>query len=93
MLMWARKYNQKIHQWSAGSVRHKLSYKSERLGMGVELQYEHSTSKTCPVCEYKRRHHHRAESSPVLKKCASGNTIEMELELLHQAKVSGPWAL
>jgi len=50
-----RKSNQKIHQWSAGSVRHKLTYKSERLGMVVELQDEHSTSKTCPVCEHKRK--------------------------------------
>ncbi len=49
------KTNQKIHQWSAGSVRHKLTYKAERLGMRVELQDEHSTSKTCPVCEHKRK--------------------------------------
>ena len=49
------KNNQKIHQWSAGSVRHKLTYKAERLGMIVELQDEHSTSKTCPVCEHKRK--------------------------------------
>jgi len=49
------KGNQKIHQWSAGSVRHKLTYKAERLGMIVELQDEHSTSKTCPVCEHKRK--------------------------------------
>src|SRR5882757_10442802 len=49
------KNNQKIHQWSAGSVRHKLTYKAERLGMIVQLQDEHSTSKTCPVCEHKRK--------------------------------------
>jgi putative transposase len=49
------KTNQKLHQWSAGSVRHKLTYKSERLGMVVELQDEHHTSKTCPVCEHKRK--------------------------------------
>jgi putative transposase len=49
------KNNQKIHQWSAGSVRHKLTYKSERLGMVVELQDEHHTSKTCPVCEHRRK--------------------------------------
>jgi len=50
-----RKSNQKIHQWSAGSVRHQLTYKSERLGMVVELQDERNTSKTCPVCEHKRK--------------------------------------
>jgi putative transposase len=26
--------NQKLHQWSCGSVRHKLTYKAERVGMG-----------------------------------------------------------
>ncbi len=49
------KGNQKIHQWSAGSVRHKITYKAERMGMTVELQDEHSTSKICPVCEHKRK--------------------------------------
>ena len=34
--------NQKIHQWSHGSVRHKLTYKAQRLGMDVTLQDEHS---------------------------------------------------
>jgi len=40
--------NQKIHQWSHGSVRFKLTYKAERLGMAVALQDEHYTSRTCP---------------------------------------------
>jgi putative transposase len=35
--------NQKIHQWSHGSVRFKLTYKAERLGMQVALQEEHYT--------------------------------------------------
>lgn len=42
--------NQKIHQWSHGSVRFKLSYKARRLGMAVALQDEHYTSRTCPCC-------------------------------------------
>jgi putative transposase len=46
--------NQKIHQWSHGSVRHKLTYKAERLGMQVALQDEHYTSRTCPHCLYVR---------------------------------------
>ncbi len=46
--------NQKIHQWSHGSVRFKLTYKAERLGMGVALQDEHYTSRTCPSCRYVR---------------------------------------
>jgi IS605 OrfB family transposase len=32
------KTNQKLHRWSHGSVRHKLTYKAERLGMQVVLQ-------------------------------------------------------
>jgi putative transposase len=45
-----RKSNQKIHQWSHGSVRFKLTYKAERLGMEVVLQEESYTSRTCPKC-------------------------------------------
>jgi putative transposase len=32
--------NQKIHQWSHGSVRHKLTYKAQRRQMYVVLQEE-----------------------------------------------------
>ena len=46
--------NQKIHQWSHGSIRFKLTYKAERLGMDVALQDEHYTSRTCPHCGYVR---------------------------------------
>jgi putative transposase len=42
--------NQKVHQWTFGSVRHKLTYKAERLGMQVALQDEHRTTRTCPAC-------------------------------------------
>ena len=42
--------NQKIHQWSHGSVRQKLTYKAQRLGMEVVLQEESFTSRTCPQC-------------------------------------------
>src|SRR5712691_3693099 len=38
------KNNQKLHQWSHGSIRHKLTYKAEWLGMEVALQDEHYTS-------------------------------------------------
>ncbi len=47
--------NQKIHQWSHGSVRHKLTYKAQRLGMSVVLQEERYTSRTCPVCCHRRK--------------------------------------
>jgi putative transposase len=46
--------NQKIHQWSHGSVRFKLTYKAERLGMDVALQDEHYSSRTCPHCRFVR---------------------------------------
>ena len=49
------KNNQKLHQWSAGSIRHKLTYKAERLGMAVALQEESYTSKTCPSCGHRRK--------------------------------------
>jgi putative transposase len=51
------KTNQKLHQWSHGSIRHKLTYKAERHGMVVALQEESSTSQTCPCCgnRYKPR--------------------------------------
>ena len=47
--------NQKLHQWSFGSIRHKLTYKAERVGMVVELQEESYSSKTCPVCGKRRK--------------------------------------
>lgn len=49
------KVNQKLHQWSFGSVRHKLTYKAERLGMRTVLQEESYTSRTCPSCGHRRK--------------------------------------
>ena len=49
------KNNQKIHQWSHGRVRQKLTYKAERLGMQVVMQEEAHTSKTCPKCGHRRK--------------------------------------
>ena len=49
------KNNQKVHQWSHGSIRHKLTYKAEWLGMDVHLQDEHYTSRTCPMCQHVRK--------------------------------------
>ena len=49
------KNNQKLHQWSHGSVRHILTYKAERHGMGVALQEERYTSRTCPQCGHRRK--------------------------------------
>lgn len=49
------KNNQKLHQWSFGSIRHKLTYKAERLGMRTVLQEESYTSRTCPACGHRRK--------------------------------------
>jgi putative transposase len=49
------KSNQKLHQWSHGSVRHLLTYKAERVGMDVWLQEEAYSSKTCPKCGHRRK--------------------------------------
>lgn len=46
--------NQKIHQWSHGSVRFKLTYKASRSGIAVTLQDEHYTSRTCCACGFVR---------------------------------------
>jgi putative transposase len=47
--------NQKLHQWSCGSVRHQLTYKAERAGMSVTVHEERDTSRTCPVCGHRRK--------------------------------------
>ena len=46
--------NQKIHQWSHGSVRRKLTYKAKGRQMYVVLQEESYTSRTCPHCHHVR---------------------------------------
>jgi putative transposase len=53
--------NQKLHQWSFGSVRHKLTYKAQHLDMRVALQEESYSSRTCPACG------HRRKSSPRMR--------------------------
>lgn len=47
--------NQKIHQMSHGTVRHKLSYKAEMCGMRVVLENEAYTSQECPVCRKRNK--------------------------------------
>jgi putative transposase len=49
------KNNQKLHQWSFGSIRHKLTSKAERLGMRTVVQEESYTSRTCPSCGHRRK--------------------------------------
>jgi putative transposase len=69
-LDYGSKTNQKLHQWSFGSIRHKLTYKAERAGMVVEMQEEAYTSKTCPVCGKRRKSSPNGRNfSCVNKKC------------------------
>lgn len=63
---YGKKVNQKIHQMLHGQTRQMLTYKSERLGMRVELQDERYTSQTCPACG--KRHKPKGR----LYKCSCG---------------------
>lgn len=49
-LNYGTKINQKMHQWLFGKTRKMISYKSEYLGMKIELQDESYTSQICPNC-------------------------------------------
>ena len=75
------KNNQKLHQWSHGSVRHMLAYKAERLGMVVALQEERSTSKTSPNVDTAARARSQDECFTARIRSAASPGIEMELGL------------
>ena len=45
-----KKANQKLHQWSFGSIREKLEYKCVKVGINVKLINEAYTSQICPAC-------------------------------------------
>jgi putative transposase len=61
--------NQKIHQWSHGSVRFKLTYKAQRLGIQVCLHEEAYTSRTCPKCLHVRSKVHGRVFRCTNKRC------------------------
>lgn len=63
---YGKKANQKIHQMLSGQTRWMIAYKSERLGMKVELQDERYTSQTCPACGKRHKPKNR------LYKCGCG---------------------
>jgi putative transposase len=50
-----RKSNQKIHQMSHGTIRHKLTYKAANLGIRTVLQNEAYTSQECPLCGTRKK--------------------------------------
>lgn len=54
-IKFGKKANQKLHQWSFGSIRQKLEYKCAKFGINTELINEAYTSQTCPVCGKKHK--------------------------------------
>jgi putative transposase len=72
--------NQKLHQWSSGSVRHKLTYKGERAGMRVIVHEERDTSRTCPVCGHRRKSKPRGRVFLAPTNNASGQATAMQSE-------------
>jgi putative transposase len=54
-LDYGKKNNQKLHQWSFGSIRHKLEYKCARAGIKTTLITEEYTSQMCLSCRAKNK--------------------------------------
>ena len=50
-----KKVNQKVHQMSHGTFRHKITYKAELCGMKVVLINEAYTSQECPDCDKRNK--------------------------------------
>ncbi|AFZ35474.1 transposase, IS605 OrfB family [Stanieria cyanosphaera PCC 7437] len=50
-----KKNNQKLHQWSFGSIRHKLEYKCARAGIKTTLITEEYTSQECLCCRTRNK--------------------------------------
>lgn len=49
------KINQKISFWPHGQLRSLIQYKAAQNGISVELQNEHFTSQSCPVCKTRNK--------------------------------------
>ena len=62
-----RKNRQKISQWAFYTQRQYLEYKCNEVGIGVVLESEVGTSKTCPRCGNKRKPTGRNYNCPVCK--------------------------
>lgn len=52
---YGKKTNQKLHQWSFGSVRQKLEYKCAKFGIKTELISEEYTSQECLSCRKRNK--------------------------------------
>lgn len=62
-----KKTNQKISQWSHGSVRRYIEYKAETEGITVKAVKEHYTSQTCPNCGKRHKPKGRVYLCPACK--------------------------
>ena len=51
--------NQKLHQWSAGSIRQKLEYKCAKVGIKTELISEAYTTQECLSCRKRNKPRNR----------------------------------
>ena len=51
----AKKSNQKIHQWAFSRIAEKICYKAERVGIRVIFESEAYTSQTCPKCANRKK--------------------------------------
>lgn len=60
-------HNQRISQWDHGKVRAYTEYKAEAEGIGVELQDESCTSRTCPNCGSRHKPRGRVYKCPTCK--------------------------
>ncbi|VEP12671.1 transposase [Hyella patelloides LEGE 07179] len=56
---YGKKANQKLHQWSFGSIRQKLEYKCAKAGIKTELISEAYTSQECLSCRQKNKSKNR----------------------------------
>jgi putative transposase len=54
-LDYGKKANQKLHQWSFGSIRQKLNYKCNKVGIKTELISEEYTSQECLACRKRNK--------------------------------------
>lgn len=54
-IKYGKKANQKLHQWTFGSIRAKLEYKCARVGINTELIGEAYTSQECLSCRKRNK--------------------------------------
>lgn len=58
-IKYGKKANQKLHQWSFGSIRQKLEYKCAKVGIDTKLISEAYTSQECLSCRKRNKPRNR----------------------------------